>query len=151
MISLFHTFYLLHIVLYGHSPHLSRNVMKSWQMYETFLKVRLFYAQKITPSDSCALKRQKYCTAVLFIGFADAFPAPLYTEMAETLHGCCLYPCFRHHRTLKCPKYCTVVAVFRPGDTFPLSLYSESDKRSNSSCYEVAGGCRPEVINIPSH
>lgn len=118
MISLFHTFYLLHIVLYGHSPHLSRNVMKSWQMYKTFLEVRLFFAQKITPSDSCTLKCQKYCTAVLFIGFADAFSAPLYTEMTETLHSCCLYPCFRHHRTLKRPNGCTVVAVLQPGDNF---------------------------------
>ena len=151
MISLFHTFYLLHIVLYGHSPHLSRNVMKSWQMYETFLKVRLFYAQKITPSDSCALKCQKYCTAVLFIGFADAFPAPPYTEMAETLHGCCLYPCFRHHRTLKRPNGCTAEAVFRPGDTFSLPLCGESGKRRNSSCHEVAEGYRLGVINIPSH
>ena len=151
MISLFHTFYLLHIVLYGHSPHLSRNVMKSWQMYKTFLEVRLFFAQKITPSDSCTLKCQKYCTAVLFIGFADAFPAPLYTEKAEILHSCCLYPSFRHHRTLKRPNGCTVVTVFRQGDTFSLPLYSESGKRRNSSCHEVAGGCRSEVINSPSH
>ena len=121
--------------------------MKSWQSYKTFLKVRLFFVQKITPSDSCALKRQKYCTAVLFIGFADAFPAPLYTEMAGTLHGCCLYPCSRHHRTLKCPKDCTVVAVLQPGDTFSLSLCGESGKRCNSSCHEVAGGvCRDSTV-----
>ena len=53
------------------------------------------------------------------------------------------------HRTVKCPKGCTVVAVFRQGDTFPLPLYSESGKRRNSSCHEVAEGCRSGVINSP--
>ena len=85
MISLFHTFYLLHIVLFGLSPHLSRNVMKSRQMYESFPANRNIFVWKRHFFYRHATFCPKFCLTVPFSSVLVVFRVPSRTKTPKTL------------------------------------------------------------------